>query len=94
MASPAGKSVGRPPSAFRPDQEEPGFLGNAPFAIEGVHLLEGQRLHVLSWRRDYNGERPHSSLGNATPGESAAQSEDQKAKVNGEPEAVEIGLAY
>jgi putative transposase len=32
---------------------------------------------VEAWRRDYNEERPHSALGNATPEEYAAQVEPQ-----------------
>lgn len=31
------------------------------------------RIKILSWREDYNGARPHSSLGYRTPGEFAAQ---------------------
>jgi putative transposase len=56
--------------------------------------LDDAREKVESWRRDYNEERPHSSLGNATPEEFAAQIEAQKAALNRDLEAVENGLAY
>jgi putative transposase len=39
--------------------------------------LDDARDKVEAWRRDYNEERPHSALGNATPEEYAAQVEPQ-----------------
>jgi putative transposase len=39
-----------------------------------VNLLEA-RERIEAWRRDYNQERPHSSLGYRTPAEFAAQAE-------------------
>ena len=56
--------------------------------------LDDAREKVEAWRRDYNGERPHSALGNATPEEFAAQGETQKATLDGDPEAIKNGLAY
>lgn len=56
--------------------------------------LDDAREKVESWRRDYNEERPHSSLGNATPLEFAAQAEVQKAALNRGLEADTNGLAY
>lgn len=56
--------------------------------------LEDARDKVESWRRDYNGERPHSSLGNATPEEFAAKNEPQKEAKNRVLEVVPNGLAY
>ena len=35
--------------------------------------LEDAREKIESWRRDYNENRPHSSLGNVTPAEFAAR---------------------
>jgi len=40
--------------------------------------LDDAREKVESWRQDYNKNRPHSSLGNATPEEFAAQIEQKK----------------
>jgi putative transposase len=56
--------------------------------------LDDAREKVESWRRDYNGERPHSALGNATPEEFAAQNEAPKATIGESIEAVQNGLAY
>jgi putative transposase len=56
--------------------------------------LEDTREKVESWRRDYNEERPHSSLGNATPEAFAAQIEPQKAAQNRDLEAATNELAY
>ena len=50
--------------------------------------LDDAREKVDSWRRDYNEERPHSSLGNATPEEFAAQVEPKKALLIWDLEAV------
>ncbi len=56
--------------------------------------LDDAREKVESWRRDYNEERPHSSLGNATPEEFVAQNQTKKADPNRGLEAVTNGLAY
>ena len=56
--------------------------------------LDDAREKVESWRRDYNEERPHSSLGNATPEEFVAQNQTKKADPNRVLEAVTNGLAY
>jgi putative transposase len=56
--------------------------------------LDDARDKVQAWRRDYNEERPHSALGNATPEEYAAQAEPQKASPERDLEAVKNGLAY
>jgi putative transposase len=56
--------------------------------------LDDARDKVEAWRRDYNEERPHSALGNATPEEYAAQVEPQKATLERGLEAVKNGLAY
>jgi len=37
--------------------------------------LDDARDKIEAWRRDYNEERPHSALGNATPEEYAARVE-------------------
>jgi putative transposase len=39
--------------------------------------LADARLKIEKWRIEYNRERPHSSLGNLTPEEFAAQAADQ-----------------
>jgi putative transposase len=49
---------------------------------------------VESWRREYNEERPHSALGNATPEESEAQVEPLKPTADRVFEPVKNGLAY
>jgi len=36
--------------------------------------IEDAREKIESWRKDYNGFRPHSSLGDLTPNEFAKQS--------------------
>jgi putative transposase len=56
--------------------------------------LDDAREKVESWRRDYNEERPHSSLGNATPEEFASQNQPNKEALNRGLEAVTNGLAY
>jgi transposase InsO family protein len=56
--------------------------------------LDDARDKVEAWRRDYNDERPHSALGNATPTELAAQIEPPKAPLERDLEAVINGLAY
>jgi putative transposase len=56
--------------------------------------LDDARDKVEAWRRDYNEERPHSSLGNATPEEYAAQVERQKGLPSQDHEAAEKELAY
>jgi putative transposase len=56
--------------------------------------LDDARDKVEAWRRDYNEERPHSALGNATPEEYAAQVEPQKPTLDQDLEAVKNGLAY
>jgi putative transposase len=56
--------------------------------------LDDAREKVEAWRRDYNEERPHSALGNATPEEYAAQVEPQKATLDRDLEAIKNGLAY
>jgi transposase InsO family protein len=58
-----------------------------------VNLDEMQE-KVQSWRRNYNEERPHSSLGNATPEAFAAFIEPQKAAHNREIEVATNELAY
>jgi putative transposase len=35
--------------------------------------LAEARHHITAWKEDYNTQRPHSSLGNLTPNEFAAQ---------------------
>lgn len=56
--------------------------------------LDDARDKVEAWRRDYNEERPHSALGNATPKEFAAQVEPQKTTLDRDLEAIKNGLAY
>jgi putative transposase len=56
--------------------------------------FEDAREKVESWRQDYNENRPHSALGNATPEEFAAQIEHQKAVLGRDFEAVKNELAY
>ena len=56
--------------------------------------FEDCREKVESWRQDYNVNRPHSALGNATPEEFAAQNQPKKAALNQGLEAVNNGLAY
>ena len=36
------------------------------------HNLNDARLKIRAWQQEYNGERPHSSLGGRTPNEVAA----------------------
>ena len=36
------------------------------------HNLIDARIKIRAWREEYNGERPHSSLGGRTPNEFAA----------------------
>jgi putative transposase len=56
--------------------------------------LDDARDKVEAWRRDYNEERPHSALGNATPEEYAALVKPQKAPPGRDLEAIKNGLAY
>jgi putative transposase len=56
--------------------------------------LDDARAKVEAWRRDYNEERPHSALGNATPEEYAAQLEPQQGPPDLGLEAIKNGLAY
>ena len=56
--------------------------------------LDDARDKVEAWRRDYNEERPHNALGNATRTEFAAQVEPPKAPFERDLEAVKNGLAY
>ena len=56
--------------------------------------LDDAQDKVEAWRRDYNEERPHSALGNATPEEYAAQVEPRKSALERDLEAVQNGLAY
>jgi putative transposase len=56
--------------------------------------LDDARDKVEAWRRDYNEERPHSALGNATPTGFAARFEPQKASLDLDLEAINNGLAY
>jgi len=39
--------------------------------------LEEAKIKIEQWRREYNDDRPHSSLGNLTPGEFARNLEPQ-----------------
>lgn len=55
--------------------------------------LDDARDKVEAWRRDYNEERPHSALGNATPEEYAAQVGPQKPTLDQDLEAIKNGLA-
>lgn len=43
---------------------------------------EGLRVILARWTHDYNTERPHSSLGYATPAAFAAELEQQRARLN------------
>ena len=50
---------------------------NARFRLECLNehwflSLDDAREKIEEWRQDYNSKRPHSSLGNITPGEFAA----------------------
>ena len=56
--------------------------------------LDDARDKVEAWRQDYNEQRPHSALGNATPEEYAAQAEPPKGPSCLDLEAVQNGLAY
>ncbi len=56
--------------------------------------LDDARDKVEAWRRDYNEERPHSALGNATPEEYAAHVESRKGLPDQELAAAEKELAY
>jgi putative transposase len=56
--------------------------------------FEDAREKVEAWRRDYNEERPHSSLGNATPEEFAAQVDRQLVAPNPDFETIKNELAY
>jgi len=55
--------------------------------------LEHVREKVEAWRQDYNEQRPHSTLGDATPGEYAAHVEPQKGPSSMDLEAVKKGVA-
>jgi putative transposase len=56
--------------------------------------VDDAREKVESWRRDYNEERPHSALGNATPEAFAAQVKPQRAAQSRDLEAATDELAY
>jgi putative transposase len=56
--------------------------------------LDDAREKIESWRRDYNENRPHSSLDNATPEEFSARAEPQKARLDRDLGMVQDGLAY
>jgi hypothetical protein len=56
--------------------------------------LDDAQDKVEAWRRDYNEERPHSALGNATPEGYAALAELHKGLSSLELEAVQNELAY
>ena len=55
--------------------------------------LDDARDKIEAWRQDYNEERPHSALGNATPEEYAARVEPQKGLPDLDLEAAKNGLA-
>jgi len=54
--------------------------------------FEDAREKVESWRHDYNENRPHSSLDNATPEEFAARAESKKARLDRDLEMIQDGL--
>ena len=56
--------------------------------------LDDARNKVEAWRRDYNGTRPHSALGNATPEEYAAQFKPQNEFPDLDLDTDNIELAY
>ena len=56
--------------------------------------LDDARNKLEAWRRDYNEERPHSALDNATPEEYVAQVVPRKTALERDLEAVQNGLAY
>ena len=56
--------------------------------------LDDAQDKVEAWRRNYNEERPHSALGNATPEEYAAQAGPQNEVPDLGLEADKIELAY
>jgi putative transposase len=45
--------------------------------VHGFQTLEEAKIKIEQWRREYNDERPHSSLDNLTPGEFARNLEPQ-----------------
>ena len=64
---------------------------NARFRLECLNEhwfmgLEDAREKMEEWRRDYNQNRPHSSLGNVTPEEFAASGANLKALPETVPE--------
>jgi transposase InsO family protein len=56
--------------------------------------LDDARDKVEAWRPDYNEERPHGALGNATPTGFAAQVEPRKGLLGRDLETVKNELAY
>lgn len=49
-------------------------LAKNVFQVHGVDAHE----QIEHWRVDYNGQRPHSSLGNLTPSEFASRSQSNR----------------
>jgi putative transposase len=41
--------------------------------------IEDAKEKIEAWRQDYNGHRPHSSLGNLTPSEFAKDRQEKRA---------------
>jgi putative transposase len=46
--------------------------------------INDARLKLEAWRRDYNGNRPHSALGNLTPSEFADQVRPKTGRTDGD----------
>lgn len=66
---------------------------NARFRLECLNehwflTLDDAREKIESWRRDYNEQRPHSSLGNVTPAEFARLGHHLPASATPRPPAV------
>jgi transposase InsO family protein len=53
-----------------PRDESPPLMWLVRMALTFSDLIDARR-KLLAWRRDYNEERPHSSIGNLTPVEFA-----------------------
>ena len=72
----------------------------SPRCLHCLHgIMQIGDTKVRQWKfdrlaREYNEERPHSSLGNATPEEFAAQDEPPKEMPDRDLEAVNNELAY